>query len=82
MIESTQQRDELVIREDDKSRLVLTIQQPDPYSKKYYLTLESTIYDEYNKKWLQPRNTKLLLTEAELAGMTSWLLAHRKSEAQ
>lgn len=82
MIEAAPEREELVIREDEKSRLVLSIQQPDPYSQKYYITLESTIYNEYEERWLQPRITKLLLTEAELAGATTWLLAHRKSEVK
>lgn len=62
---------QLVERPDYK--ITVTVQYPDSITHKYYIVIETSVYDEYNKVWLDPRQTKIFLDDDEMYSLGVFL---------
>lgn len=63
----------LNIVDTDEYRITLEIHPCDKYLDKHCVIVETLVFDSYNNKWLEPRQTKLFLTKAELAETGNWI---------
>lgn len=52
----------------------IMIQEPDPYTNLAMLEIQTIMYDAYNNQYLDPRSTKLFLTEQEILQLGRFLL--------
>lgn len=67
----TKQTLPLIERSDYK--ISVTVHAPDGITHKHFIEIETVVYDEYNKAWLDSRKTKLFLDDLEILALGNFL---------
>lgn len=62
-----------VIRDDNLVKLVIVVEGPDKYSEKCRVLFTMTVYDEYHKEWLDPRQFSFFLNKDEIQSLSEAL---------